>query len=202
MEALTAAAWVSAPLEWPAWALAVALFAVTPGMHALLSLVAERRLVRPRDDYAAVLVGDPLLALAGGLAASAYAGPVPWARSWWAVAAAVAIGWTYGAAQLRQEVSTGRYLRVQAFAPSKLWHQFAVYPLVGLWLTGAVVSALAARPVNAALVAGAAACIACWAATTVHAVRHPKLGHGGFDWRRGRPVPVGLAEGRPVVLPP
>ena len=61
---------LSAPLHWHPALLAVTVLAVSPGVHLLASPLLEGRKVTWRDDYAAVLIGDPLLALAAGLGAS------------------------------------------------------------------------------------------------------------------------------------
>lgn len=160
----------TAPLTWSPLAFAALLVCLTPGMHLALSWFVERRQVRWRDDYAAVLVGDPLLAAAGGLALASYssAGPVSWTRSWPAALCAVGGGWAYGYLQSRHEVREGRYLRVQAVSPSKLWHQYVVYPVVGLLLSAAWISALLAERKEPVLLAVAVGCLIAWLATTVH----------------------------------
>ena len=58
------------PLHWPPALLALTALIIAPGAHLLLSPLLEGRRVTWRDDYAAVLIGDPLLAVAVGFAAS------------------------------------------------------------------------------------------------------------------------------------
>ena len=92
----------------------------------------------------------------------------------------------------------GYYTRAQAVAPTKIWHQVVVYPVLGYWLWTAVIGGLSAPGGTAAwsVWAGKALLVALtgiWAATNVYDRRHPKLGHPPFDWRRVRPRPrVGL----------
>ena len=47
---------------------------ITPGMHVLMSNVVEQQRVTWTSDYPALLVGDPMLAVAAGLA-SRWPGP-------------------------------------------------------------------------------------------------------------------------------
>ncbi|MBN1170715.1 MAG: hypothetical protein JXA67_00950 [Micromonosporaceae bacterium] len=169
--------------------------AITPGMHLLLSAAVERRRVTWASDYPAVLVGDPLLAISTGLAARV-AGPqavlaaAPLRRPLAPVAVGAAA--LFGAWQLRDEVRRGVYSRQQAVSPSKLWHQFVVYPALTPLVAGALLSATSAalapeatrsQRVETALAwAGAAG----WAVLALDAVRHPRRGHGTFDWSRLR----------------
>ena len=137
---------LGAPLHWPPVLLALTAIAVTPGIHLLASPLLEGRKVTWRDDYAAVLVGDPLLALAVGLGAdlSQPGGPRGWPASWIAGCAWLAGGWTFGLWQSRREFVAGRYTVGQILSPTKLWHQFVVYPLLGYWVTATVLSGLGA----------------------------------------------------------
>ena len=72
------------PLHWPPALLALTAVSIAPGVHLLLSPLLEARQVTWRDDYAAVLVGDPLLAVAIGVAASLSrpTGPHGFPASW------------------------------------------------------------------------------------------------------------------------
>lgn len=77
--------WLGVPLQHGPWGAAFAVFAVTPGGLWLLALVLERRLMGLRTGSAAVLLGDPLLAVAVALGvwrmgAAAPGGP---AGQWW-----------------------------------------------------------------------------------------------------------------------
>lgn len=170
------------PLQWHPAFLVVAALAVSPGAHVLLSALLERRRVRWRDDYAAVLVGDPLLAVAAGLGAqlSQPAGIHGWPSSWQAGLCWLAGGWAFGLWQSRHEYRSGRYTRGQTLSPTKLWHQFAVYPLLGYWVSAAVWSGLGAvrDPAQLGTAAAVLGCVVIWAVLAVHAIRHPKLGHG------------------------
>jgi hypothetical protein len=95
----------------------------------------------------------------------------------------------FGLAQWRDELRRDYYTRAQAAAPTKIWHQVVVYPVMGYWLWTACITGLSA-PGGAAVWTGKAVLVALvgtWAATNVYDRRHPKLGHPPFDWRRGRP---------------
>jgi hypothetical protein len=183
---------LGAPLHWHPVLFALTALAVTPGVHLLASPLLEGRTVTWRDDYAAVLVGDPLLALAAGLGASLSqpGGPRGWPTSWVAGCAWLVGGWTFGSWQSRHEFVTGRYTLGQILSPTKLWHQFVVYPLLGYWVTAADLPGLGAadtlpdRLQAAAVIASTAA----WAALACHAVRHPKPGHGTLDPTRLRKI--------------
>jgi hypothetical protein len=104
---------------------------------------------------------------------------------------AVAVTLLFGLAQWRDELRRGYYTRAQAAAPTKIWHQLVVYPVLGYWLWTAGIGALSV-PGGAAVWAGKAlllALVGVWAAANVYDRRHPKLGHPPFDWRRVRPWP-------------
>ena len=179
---------LGAPLHWHPALLALTAMAVSPGVHLLASPLLEGRKVTWRDDYAAVLIGDPLLALAAGLAAGLAqpGGPRGWPASWIAGCAWLAGGWAFGWWQSRHELATGRYTRGQILSPTKLWHQFIVYPLLGYWVTAAVWSGLgtADTPAHRVQAAAVIACTATWAALAWDAIRHPKPGHGTLSLPR------------------
>jgi hypothetical protein len=185
---MTALPVLGAPLHWHPALLALTAIAVTPGVHLLASPLLEARKVTWRDDYAAVLIGDPLLALAAGLAASMSqpGGPRGWPASWIAGCAWLAGGWTFGLWQSRHEFAAGHYTRGQILSPTKLWHQFVVYSLLGYWVTAAEWSGLGAAgtPAHRLQAAVVIACTATWAALAWHAIRHPKPGHGTLDRTR------------------
>ena len=189
---MNALPFLGAPLHWHPVLLALTALAVTPGVHLLASPLLEGRKVTWRDDYAAVLVGDPLLALAAGLGASLSqpGGPRGWPASWVAGCAWLAAGWTFGSWQSRHEFVTGRYTLGQILSPTKLWHQFVVYPLLGYWVTAADLPGLGAADTLADRLQAAAviACTAAWAALACHAIRHPKPGHGTLDPTRLRKI--------------
>jgi hypothetical protein len=179
---------LGAPLHWHPALLALAALVVTPGIHLVLSPLLEGRKVTWRDDYAAVLVGDPLLALAAGIGANLAqpGGPRGWPASWMAGCAWLLGGWTFGLWQSRREFITGRYTFGQSISPTKLWHQFIVYPLLGYWVTAAEWSGLGAADISAHRFQAMAviACTATWAVLAWDAIRRPKPGHGTLDRTR------------------
>lgn len=183
------------PLAWSPIAVIATVMLVSPGIHIVLSVAVERRRIRWQDDYPAVLVGDPALAVAAGLAAT-IAGEGAAARSALASPyvgfAAVGIGWSFGAWQIRQEVRGGRYTRLQALSPTKLWHQFGVYPLLGWWIPSLVITGVreARSGVDQVLLVALVALVGLWVVLATQAVRGPRLGHGAFDWRQMRAVPI------------
>ncbi|MGI5138383.1 MULTISPECIES: hypothetical protein [unclassified Streptomyces] len=59
--------WLGLPHQNGPWGAAFTVFAVPPGGLWLLALVLERRLMGFRTGFVAVLLGDPLLAVASGL---------------------------------------------------------------------------------------------------------------------------------------
>ncbi|MBY8877094.1 hypothetical protein [Actinacidiphila acidipaludis] len=185
--------WPAAPLRHGPWVAAAAAFGVTPAGLWLLALVLERRLMGPRTGFVAVLLGDPLLAAAVGLGVwrigagrpDGAAGPWP--------ALVSAAGWLcFGLVQWRGELRKGFFTRRQAFAPTKVWHQLVVYPVLGSWLWTAGLGGLlapGAGPGDVAARAGIVACVTGWALINVYDRRRPKLGHPPYDWRRLRPLP-------------
>jgi len=181
---------LGAPLHWHPALLALTAFAVSPGLHLLASPLLEGRKVTWHDDYPAVLIGDPLLALAAGLAASISqpGGPHGWPASWIAGCAWLAGGWAFGSWQSRHELATGRYTLGQILSPTKLWHQFIVYPVLGYWVTAAECSGLSAAgtPAHRLQTAAIIACTATWAILAWNALRHPKPGHGTLNPARLR----------------
>jgi hypothetical protein len=180
---------LGAPLRHGPWTAGLCAFAVTPGGLIVLARVLERRWLIPREQFTAVAYGDPLLAVAIGLGIW-LAGPrTP--RGLTGPAAGVAvmvIMLGFGLAQWRDELRRGYYTRAQAVAPTKIWHQVVVYPVLGYWLWTACLGGLAG-PGGWAGKALLLALVGIWLATNVYDRRHPKLGHPPFDWRHGRPQP-------------
>jgi hypothetical protein len=176
------------PLHWHPALLAFIAIIISPGVHLLASPLLEGRKITWRDDYAAVLVGDPLLALAAGLGASMSqpGGPRGWPASWAAGCAWIVGGWTFGLWQSRHEYAAGRYTLGQILSPTKLWHQFIVYAVLGYWVTAAEWSGLGAADTSARRIQAAVviACTATWAVLVYDAIRHPKPGHGTLDRTR------------------
>jgi hypothetical protein len=178
------------PFSWHPVAFGLLLFAVTPGVHLLLSFAVERRHVTWQDDYLAVLIGDPALAMAGGLGLWLADGDLNWlARS--EVGLVTVSGWlVFGWWQARGELRKGRYVREQVVSPTKLFHQHVVYPVLGYLVPTAVFSGLAKSSSDFPVAAVIVLLVVLWAGLTIHAIRHPRLGHGGWDWATRKPVAV------------
>ncbi|MFR0355137.1 hypothetical protein [Streptomyces sediminimaris] len=185
--------WLGVPLEHGPWSAALAVLAATPGGMWVLALVLERRLMGLRTGFLAVLIGDPLLAAAVALGVWRLGATPPSGPSglWWGVASGG--GWlAFGLAQWWSELRSGFFTRRQALAPTKIWHQLVVYPLLGYWLWTAGVGGLLApgtRAADIAARAGIVACVGGWALINGYDRRRPKLGHPPYDWRRLRPCP-------------
>jgi hypothetical protein len=173
------------------WVAAAASLAVTPGGLWILALVLERRRPGIRTGFVAVAVGDPLLALATAFGVQRMHGAPPTgaAGPWFGLASLIC--WSgYGLVQWATERRQGFFTREQAVAPSKIWHQLAVYPLLGYWLWTAAIGGLTApgsRPADIVARIVIVGCIGVWAVGNVYDRRHPKLGHPPYDWRRLRP---------------
>jgi hypothetical protein len=172
------------------WLAGLCSFAVTPGALIVIALVLERRWLRPREQFTAVTYGDPLLAVAVGVGVWLTGAQVPHGLTGPAAGVAAALlTLAFGLAQWRDELRRSYYTRAQAAAPTKIWHQVVVYPVMGYWLWTAAIGGLSA-PGGAAAWAGKVLLVVLtgtWAATNVYDRRHPKLGHPPFDWRRIRP---------------
>jgi hypothetical protein len=153
--------------------------------------------LRPREQFVAFIYGDPLLAVAVGTGTALADGAPPAAvrgLTGGGGAVGVAAGWlAFGLWQWRDEIRSGYFMPAQALAPTKIWHQFVIYPALGYLAVAASLAGLAApipTPAGAA-VAGKAligACVLAWAAGHVYDRHHPKLGHPPYDWRRLRPA--------------
>lgn len=175
----------------PLAALAAALI-VSPVAHWLVAAVFERRVLRCRREFTAVVFGDPLLALACacGVWASP-AGPSALMRPYVAgdgVTLLIAGWWVgFGLWQWRYEIRTGYYSKQQAWAPTKIWHQLGVYPLLGPLVTVPAVSGLSAPHAPVAIRLLIFLCVAAWFAAIRYDQSHLKLGHPPYDWRSLRP---------------
>jgi hypothetical protein len=183
------------PLHWPPALLALTAIIIAPGVHVLLSPLLEGRKVTWRDDYSAVLIGDPLLAVAAGFADSLSrpTGPHGFPASWMAGCAWIAGGWAFGLWQSHHELTVGRYSQAQTLSPTKLWHQFVVYPLLGYWVTATEWSgygAAAAAPTTSRIIQAIliVTATATWAVLAADAIRRPKLGHGTLNRTRLRTI--------------
>ncbi len=183
--------WLGAALGHGSWVAAGASAAVTPGAMWVLALLLERRRTGLRDGFVAVLLGDPLLAVAIGLGVARMRGTPPEGpANPWPAAVWVAGCLGFGLLQWRTELRQGFFTRAQALAPTKIWHQLVVYPLLGHWLWTAVIGGLAApgtAPADLAVRALMILCVLAWLATNAYDRRHPKLGHPPYSWRRLRP---------------
>ena len=183
---------LGAALRHGPWIAGLCAFAVTPGALVVIARGLERRWLVPSEQFAAVTYGDPLLAVAAGLAVWLTGSRTPHGLTGPAAGVvAVAVMLLFGLAQWRDELRRGYYTRAQAVAPTKIWHQLVVYPVLGYWLWTAGIGGLSA-PGGAAVWAGKAvllALVGVWAAANVYDRRHPKLGHPPFDWRLVRPWP-------------
>jgi hypothetical protein len=183
---------LGAALRHGPWIAGLCAFAVTPGALIVIARVLERRWLVPREQFTAVTYGDPLLAVAAGLAVWLTGSRTPHGLTGPAAGVVVvAVALLFGLAQWRDELRRGYYTPAQAAAPTKIWHQLVVYPVLGYWLWTAGIDGLSVTG-GAAVWAGKAlllALLGIWAATNVYDRRHPKLGHPPFDWRRVRPWP-------------
>ena len=189
---------VTAPLldNGPAVAF-LAAFAISPGMHVFLALALERRLIRPSEQFTALIFGDPLLCFACGLGAALASGHVPGPVRFAATPAAIvlsAVLWLlFGLWQWYTEWRTGFYTTAQALAPTKIWHQLIVYPVFGTLVTFSCLAGLATPPgghpaIRLIMKMFMAACALAWALMNIYDRRHPRYGHPPFDWRHIRPV--------------
>jgi hypothetical protein len=182
---------LGAALRHGPWAAAALAFAVTPGALAVIARVLERRWLAPRTEFTAVAYGDPLLAVAVGLGVwLSGASPPHGVTGPGRGMAAVAAGLAFGLLQWWAEVRRGYYTRAQAAAPTKIWHQLVIYPVLAYWCWTACLGGLARGAAGASAWAGKAmlvACVLAWAAANAYDRRHPKLGHPPFDWRHVRP---------------
>jgi hypothetical protein len=177
------------------WIAGLCAFAVTPGSLIVIARLLERRWLVPGEQFTAVTYGDPILAIAVGVGTWLAAGRAPHGLTGpGAGLLALVLPLIFGLAQWRDELRRGYYTRAQAVAPTKIWHQVVVYPVMGYWLwTSFAGGMLAADGADGA--AGWAkkallvALIGIWLATNVYDRGHPKLGHPPFDWQHGRPHP-------------
>jgi len=164
--------------------------------YAAIAAVLERRLLRVRTEFVALLFGDLLLALSIGLGTwllgrreLPYVASLPFSL-------AISCFWLgFGLLQWRAEMRGGFYTRDQALAPTKIWHQVVIYPVLGYLSWTACVGGLLAwdssSPAILQIAAKAAVVglIAAWLLAIAYDRRHPKLGHPPYDWRKLRPRP-------------
>ncbi len=187
---------LQAALDHGPWVAAITSLAVTPVGYAAIAAVLERRLLRVRTEFVALLFGDLLLALSIGLGTwllgrreLPYVASLPFSL-------AISCFWLgFGLLQWRAEMRGGFYTRDQALAPTKIWHQVVIYPVLGYLSWTACVGGLLAwdssSPAILQIAAKAAVVglIAAWLLAIAYDRRHPKLGHPPYDWRKLRPRP-------------
>lgn len=183
---------LGAALRHGPWVAGACAFMLTPGSLIVIARLLERRWLVPGEQFTAVTYGDPLLALAVGVGT-------------WLACLCLPHGLTgpgaglvtlvtclvFGLVQWRDELRRGYYTRAQAAAPTKIWHQLVIYPVMGYWIWTSGVDGLLTAGGIAGFVKKAllVALIGIWAATNAYDRGHPKLGHPPFDWRHGRPYP-------------
>jgi hypothetical protein len=179
---------LGAALRHGPWVAAGAALAVTPVGFAAIAAALEHRLFDVRREFVALAFGDPLLAVSVALGVWLLRGRVPGG----AASLPFGLAWVagclgFGLWQWRAELRSGFYTRAQALAPTKIWHQLVVYPVLGYWVwTADLGGLLASGPVAAKAAIGG--CIAAWLLANGYDRRHPKLGHPPYDWPRLRPL--------------
>ncbi|MET9462141.1 hypothetical protein ABZY05_45225 [Streptomyces canus] len=181
-----------------AWVAAAVSFIVVPGGFFVLARLMERRWLTPRSEFAAISYGDPMLAVAIGLGVWLLDGAPPHGAAAAPFGVASLAGWlVFGLWQWCAELRAGFYTRDQAIAPTKIYHQLLVYPLLGYWSWTAVVGGILSQRSGGAAVAAkvtSLCCVLVWVAANVYDRRHPRLGHPPYDWRRLRPRPLPWAR--------
>lgn len=165
---------------------------VSPIGFSVIVLVVERRLVSPRTDFLALLVGDPMLGIAlGALVWLGRARRVGTENHAVGIAFA-ALATTIAVYQWRQEYTLRFYSARQATSPSKIYHQLVIYPVLAYWFGASASRGLLPAPsiertavALCILLVGAAS----WVALLIYDNSHPKLAHVPFDWTHLRPLP-------------
>ena len=136
---------LGAALRHGPWIAALCTFAVASGSLIVIARALERRWLVPREQFAAVSYGDPLLAVAAGLGVWLTGARTPHGLTRQATGVAtVVIMLAFGLVQWRDELRRDYYTRAQAAAPTKIWHQLVIYPVLGYWLWTAGVGGLSA----------------------------------------------------------
>ena len=178
---------LGAALRHGPWVAAAASLAVTPVGFAVVAAALERRLLSVRGEFIALSLGDPLLAASVALGAWLARGRAPGGMAALPFGLAfLGVSLAFGLLQWRAELRSGFYTRAQALAPTKIWHQLVVYPVLGYWVWTADLGGLLAAGPGAAK-AAIVCCVAAWLAANAYDRRHPKLGHPPYDWSRLRP---------------
>jgi hypothetical protein len=179
------------------WVAAAAALTVTPFGYAVIAACLERRVLRARSEFTALLYGDPLLAIAVGIGAWLLGGRKPATVASPPFSIASSLFWlAFGLLQWRAEVCSGFYTFGQAVAPTKIWHQLVVYPVLGYWMWAACVGGMlapgtAASPIlSLAARTGLMGCVGAWLLALAYDRRHAKLGHPPYDWHTLSPLPM------------
>lgn len=183
---------LGAALRHGPWVAALCAFAVTPGSLVVIARLLERRWLVPSQQFTAVVYGDPVLAAAVGVGIWLTGDRIPRGLIGPGAGLAAAVIWlVFGLLQWRAELRRGYYTPAQAAAPTKIWHQVVVYPVMGYWTWTSCFGGLlaAAGPAGWAGKVLLVALVGIWAATNVYDRSHPKLGHPPFDWHHARPYP-------------
>ncbi len=169
--------------------LGVALF-LSPVAYWLIAIFMERRRPRWHTEFLALAIGDPALAAFLAIAAYAFDGHSlqSVATSTLAMIAVCSAWLIFGVFQLTIERKCHFFSRSQRRSPTKLWHQFIIYPLLGGLIWTALIN-LIASPGDIGLKVLAAGALAVWFVCMVIDRGRPVLGHAPFDWRRIRPLP-------------
>jgi hypothetical protein len=174
------------------WIAGVCAFVLTSGSFIVLARLLERRWLVPDEQFTAVTYGDPVLAVAVGVGTWLSGPSPPHGLTGPGAGGVMLTGWlVFGLAQWRGELRRGYYTRAQAAAPTKIWHQLVIYPVMGYWVWTSGVDGLLTGDWGAGWVRKAllVALVGIWLVTNVYDRSHPKLGHPPYDWRRGRPHP-------------
>jgi len=179
------------------WLATLVSLAVTPVGYAAIAAALERRLLRLRSEFVALLFGDPLLAVSIGLGAWLLDGRDPTGVAGTQYSLASSLFWLgFGLLQWITDLRASFYTRSQIFAPTKIWHQVVVYPLLGYWTWAACMGGLMtpdtgpAPAFQVAAKAGIVGGVVLWMLANVYDRRHPKLGHPPYSWRKLRPQPA------------
>lgn len=176
---------VASPLRHGAPITLLASLTVATGAMLLLGLVLERRWLRPREMPLAFTLGDPALATGIALGVQIMGPHQPCGAIGPPGQLIVSSAWlVFGLWQWKAEVNAGIYTRQQSLSPTKIWHQIVIYPALGTWSFVTVIGGLMNAGRNLPAAAAMAACLVIWTATLVHSIRHPRLGHPPYDWRR------------------
>lgn len=141
----------------------------------LLVLFVERRPFVAKDQFLTFLIGDIFLAVAVFMGA-ALGHSEMFFNGWLLVP--VLIGVSFGWWQTRFDINRGMYSVAQSWSPSKLWHQFVIYPLVGALVTGAVMSA----SVDTTAFMLTLIPLLVWTALHFYDAKNPKMPHIDFHW--------------------